>query len=882
MTSDPRRYALVGCGKEKLDRAAPARDLYTGPLFRAALEVAEAEFGADVWILSAKYGLTDLDEVLEPYDLHLDDLTGDELLDWGRDVIRNLTDDDLGTPAHLTVYAGAAYVNALRAHLPASWVVAAPMEGLGQGHRLAWLKARRAALTATPAAANSAAPSPSAGPCASPLELRMSNAIPTMLTHAQRGEAFTAALALEDGLKELEDLKARLLAELEAMADAMRQKHARLMRAATTGVSPEAPEQQSLPLADASPVSPVQTTATASADEDEPPPSSPSGKSRSRSRKGAPEEKGTKRAAANSARTASSAQANASPGAEVDDSVPAPRVPCCECGDSVADHKDGTGRCLRVRGMSKCKCKRFTPAAVELGGWPGWKVRPHKGSLSTGRGGEQGCTIVATWQGGESETPPVWWVPGYGLAFQDGEAVNCVYSYLGESATTLTYEKDTRWNWVPRPVLRAVAEYLGATWPEKQEASAEPSPAAEPTEELPRMETTPDHPCECDGCGSTFKASEFQPVGEGESRGFYCAPCKAEVDDFDSAKPDAKDSLDDKLRRAESQRKAPLPAPDWTKALDKTALLDFLEGPRRSSMEYLDELEVTGTNSSCDGCGEGAISDPPTRARLSFTRRHRPQGGTTWEAEKDPKAGAVMFSRWKCQRCTEALLPTTKASKTRRSKGTPKEAPAPALPASEPVTAPAAPVTWRVELPERNEGHTIIRLWLVNDATGERKPATWWSGVSSLRRSHHLSGKLEGEQLAAHMELESWWADNADSVVKPLAEDCREGRVPGLKVYEPETLGAGPHIYALSNCRTLEAWEGEGEKAEPHVDFVSPTARGDVQLRVGPFVLSPDGHLTTADTEALDWSAENEGVVAEAEDFIRRGFIFELRQEVVA
>ena len=52
-----RRYALVGCGKSKLDRSAPARDLYTGLLFKAALAVAEAEFGEDVWILSAKHDL---------------------------------------------------------------------------------------------------------------------------------------------------------------------------------------------------------------------------------------------------------------------------------------------------------------------------------------------------------------------------------------------------------------------------------------------------------------------------------------------------------------------------------------------------------------------------------------------------------------------------------------------------------------------------------------------------------------------------------------------------------------------------------------------------------------------------------------------------------
>jgi len=38
---EPLTICLVGCGKSKLDRAAPAKDLYTGSLFRAARAFAE-------------------------------------------------------------------------------------------------------------------------------------------------------------------------------------------------------------------------------------------------------------------------------------------------------------------------------------------------------------------------------------------------------------------------------------------------------------------------------------------------------------------------------------------------------------------------------------------------------------------------------------------------------------------------------------------------------------------------------------------------------------------------------------------------------------------------------------------------------------------------
>jgi len=68
---------LVGCGARKLAHAAPAKDLYTGPLFRAARAYAEAH--ADAWyVLSAKYGLVHPDRVIEPYNVYLPKLNAVE------------------------------------------------------------------------------------------------------------------------------------------------------------------------------------------------------------------------------------------------------------------------------------------------------------------------------------------------------------------------------------------------------------------------------------------------------------------------------------------------------------------------------------------------------------------------------------------------------------------------------------------------------------------------------------------------------------------------------------------------------------------------------------------------------------------------------------
>lgn len=65
---------VIPCSGAKLGHAAPARELYTGSMFRYALgktsQAAELT-GGRVLILSARYGLVELDTVLEPYDVTL-------------------------------------------------------------------------------------------------------------------------------------------------------------------------------------------------------------------------------------------------------------------------------------------------------------------------------------------------------------------------------------------------------------------------------------------------------------------------------------------------------------------------------------------------------------------------------------------------------------------------------------------------------------------------------------------------------------------------------------------------------------------------------------------------------------------------------------------
>lgn len=69
---DPRPLVIVPCGKSKAPTSSPAGEMYRGTYSRLALRAAAALTDrADIRIVSAKYGLLPLEQVIEPYELRL-------------------------------------------------------------------------------------------------------------------------------------------------------------------------------------------------------------------------------------------------------------------------------------------------------------------------------------------------------------------------------------------------------------------------------------------------------------------------------------------------------------------------------------------------------------------------------------------------------------------------------------------------------------------------------------------------------------------------------------------------------------------------------------------------------------------------------------------
>ena len=142
--------ALVGCVKRKAPGPARAGELYESALFRDRR--GDVETRAARWfILSAKYGLVEPEDLIEWYDLDLSDLSRQERREWAAGVLATLR-AKLGDLAgyRFEVHAGQSYFDfGLEAGLVASRAaVNIPTRGLAYGLQRQYYIGRRTPSTA--------------------------------------------------------------------------------------------------------------------------------------------------------------------------------------------------------------------------------------------------------------------------------------------------------------------------------------------------------------------------------------------------------------------------------------------------------------------------------------------------------------------------------------------------------------------------------------------------------------------------------------------------------------------------------------------------------------------------------------------------------------
>jgi cytoplasmic iron level regulating protein YaaA (DUF328/UPF0246 family) len=135
---------IVGCGKQKIWNvkpwlgAVPAKDAYTGPLFRLCRRYAETHYAQDWYIFSAFYGLIRPERELLDYDIS-----------FNRSSSATVSQKNLGEQYAMLLdryeviisLASKAYNERLRVVLTSPAILQLPLDSKNLFDRMKWLKA---------------------------------------------------------------------------------------------------------------------------------------------------------------------------------------------------------------------------------------------------------------------------------------------------------------------------------------------------------------------------------------------------------------------------------------------------------------------------------------------------------------------------------------------------------------------------------------------------------------------------------------------------------------------------------------------------------------------------------------------------------------------
>jgi hypothetical protein len=130
---------LIGCSARKLDRPAPARDLYLGDLFRKSVTWAEGR-GYPWLVLSALHGAVLPDDVIAPYDVTLNALDTEDRKLWATSTFLQLR-RKCGLDRPIIILAGEPYRRHLVPRLrgETTFSISTPLGNLGIGKQRAAL-----------------------------------------------------------------------------------------------------------------------------------------------------------------------------------------------------------------------------------------------------------------------------------------------------------------------------------------------------------------------------------------------------------------------------------------------------------------------------------------------------------------------------------------------------------------------------------------------------------------------------------------------------------------------------------------------------------------------------------------------------------------------
>lgn len=130
------KIVLISCCSKKLNHPAEAKNLYVSSLFKKSLAYARKINPDKIFILSAKYGLVDIEEKIDPYNVTLNKMSMGDIENWSRIVLEKLREKFNLSNDEFIFLAGENYRKNLISEIKNYKI---PMLGLGIGKQLQWL-----------------------------------------------------------------------------------------------------------------------------------------------------------------------------------------------------------------------------------------------------------------------------------------------------------------------------------------------------------------------------------------------------------------------------------------------------------------------------------------------------------------------------------------------------------------------------------------------------------------------------------------------------------------------------------------------------------------------------------------------------------------------
>ncbi len=131
------RIVLISCVAKKQAVPALAKDMYISPLFRGAYRYAKKLNADRIYILSAKYGLLEETDLIEPYNETLNTKSKAEIQKWAYEVLTALSKKANLQADEFVFLAGERYRRNLIEKINYTLV---PLKGLSIGKQLSFYK----------------------------------------------------------------------------------------------------------------------------------------------------------------------------------------------------------------------------------------------------------------------------------------------------------------------------------------------------------------------------------------------------------------------------------------------------------------------------------------------------------------------------------------------------------------------------------------------------------------------------------------------------------------------------------------------------------------------------------------------------------------------